>query len=129
MLVLQFRNVSIQFDLREATINTPTTINAGAVTADVITDNTGEKNNANKNNTPVTIAANPVLAPAATPEEDSTYDVTVEVPKIEPTIVAIESEINAFPARGNLLSLTKPAWFATATNVPALSKKSTNKKC
>ncbi|MNH32144.1 hypothetical protein D3C79_925640 [compost metagenome] len=52
----------------------------------------------------------------------------VDVPKMEPTIVAIESEIKALPARGKRLSFTNPAWFATAINVPALSKKSTNKK-
>lgn len=80
----------------EDTIKTPTIISAGAVTALVTTDNTGEKNNASKNKIPVTIEAKPVRAPAATPEDDSTYDVTVEVPKIEPAIVAIESEINAF---------------------------------
>ncbi len=53
------------------TINTPTIINAGAVTADVITDRTGENNKAKRKSTPVTIAANPVRAPAATPALDS----------------------------------------------------------
>jgi hypothetical protein len=112
---------------KDETINTPTTINAGAVTADVTTLNNGKKNSDSKKNKPVTTAAKPERAPAATPDEDSTNEVTVDVPKIEPAIVAIESETKALPARGNLLSFTKPAWFATAIKVPALSKKSTNK--
>ena len=111
----------------DETISTPTIINAGAVTAEVITDNTGEKNSASKNRIPVTTAANPVLAPAATPALDSIYEVVVDVPKIAPVTVAKESANKAFPARGNLLSFINPAWFATATNVPAVSKKSTNK--
>ena len=53
------------------TISTPTIINAGAVTSEVMTNNNGEKNKASKNRTPVTIEANPVLAPAATPADDS----------------------------------------------------------
>ena len=113
---------------KDETINTPTIIKAGAVTAEVITDNTGEKNKASKNNTPVTIAANPVRAPAATPALDSIYEVVVDVPKIAPVTVAKESANKALPARGNLFSFISPAWFATATNVPAVSKKSTNKK-
>src|SRR5699024_6676331 len=108
-------------------IKTPTIINAGAVTSDVITANSGEKNKANKKNPAVTTEAKPVLPPTATPEEDSTKDVVVDVPTTEPTTVAAESANNALPARGNLSFFIKPAWLATATNVPALSKKSTNK--
>ena len=63
-----FQSISPNAD----TINTPTTINAGAVTALVITPSTGEKNNANKKQIPVTIEANPVRAPAPTPADDST---------------------------------------------------------
>ena len=55
----------------EETINTPTIINAGAVTAAVTTDNNGKKNSDKINNPAVTSEANPVLAPAATPAEDS----------------------------------------------------------
>lgn len=58
--------------LRFATISTPTMIKAGAVTCEVITLSTGEKNSDSKNKTPVTIAAKPLLAPAATPALDST---------------------------------------------------------
>ena len=56
----------------DETINAPTIINAGAVTADVTTANNGVKNKANKNKTPVTTEAKPVRAPAATPAVDST---------------------------------------------------------
>ena len=46
-------------------------INAGAVTAAVTTDNNGKKNNERIKNPAVTNEANPVLAPAATPADDS----------------------------------------------------------
>jgi len=111
----------------EETIKIPTTTSAGVVTADVTTSNNGKKNKESKKNPAVTIAAKPERAPAATPADDSTKEVVVDVPKIEPTIEAIESANNALPALGNLLSFINPAWFATATNVPALSKKSTNR--
>ena len=58
-------------------IKNPTIIRAGAVAHEGIAMNIGEKNNAAKNNNPVTTDANPVLAPAATPAELSTYVVTV----------------------------------------------------
>ena len=66
-----------------AAINTPTTTKAGVVTALVTTSINGLKNNAKKQ-IPVTILANPVLAPTATPEVDSIYDVVVVVPNTEP---------------------------------------------
>src|SRR5699024_7897170 len=100
---------------------------AGAVTSGVTTLNNGEKNNASRKNPAVTIDANPVLPPTPTPEVDSTKDVVVDVPKIAPATVAVESANRALPARGNLLSFIKPACVATATSVPAVSKKSTNK--
>lgn len=53
-------------------ISAPTMISAGAVTSDVNITMSGEMNIASKNNTPVTTAANPVRAPAATPAVDST---------------------------------------------------------
>lgn len=55
----------------EETIRTPTIINAGAVTAEVTTDSTGKKNIESRKKPAVTSAANPVLAPEATPEDDS----------------------------------------------------------
>ena len=47
-------------------------IKAGAVTFGVTTDKSGEKNIASKKKIPVTTAAKPERAPAATPELDST---------------------------------------------------------
>ena len=120
-------NLSHSINLKEEAIMTPTIISAGAVTAEVTTDKIGKKNNAKMKHAAVTNEAKPVFAPAATPALDSTKEVVVEVPNTAPTIVAMESETNALPAFGSLPSFTNPAWFATATSVPALSKKSTNK--
>lgn len=55
----------------EETINTPTIIKAGAVTADVITDKTGKKKRDKRKNPAVTNDAKPVFAPDATPADDS----------------------------------------------------------
>src|SRR5699024_9633977 len=120
------RSHSISFN--DFDIKTPTIINAGAVTSGVITASKGEKNKANKKNPAVTTEAKPVRPPTATPEDDSTNEVVVDVPTTEPTTVAAESANKARPARGNLLSFINPACVATATSVPAVSKKSTNKK-
>src|SRR5690606_6655583 len=112
---------------RDEAINTPTIINAGAVTADVTTTSKGEKNNAKTKNPAVTTEVNPVLPPAETPAVDSTYDVVVEVPNVAPTIVATESADSALPILGSFPSFKSPAFFVTATKVPAVSKKSINK--
>src|SRR5699024_12286050 len=80
-----------------------------------------------KKNPAVTTYVNPVRPPTPTPEVDSTKEVVVDVPTIAPATVAAESANNALPARGSLLSFIKPASLAAATNVPAVSKKSTNK--
>jgi hypothetical protein len=58
--------------LSDDAINTPTITNAGAVTADVTTDRSGKKNRDRTNSNPVTTAAKPLRAPAATPDVDST---------------------------------------------------------
>ena len=44
-----------------------------------------------KKSAAVTIEDRPVLPPSATPEEDSTNVVTVDVPQIAPVVVAIAS--------------------------------------
>src|SRR5699024_1826626 len=108
-------------------IRTPTIINAGAVTSGVTTFNNGEKNNASMKKPAATTAVNPDRPPTPTPAVDSTYAVVVDVPTTAPVTVAAESANKALPARGNLLFFIRPAWLATATNVPAVSKKSTNK--
>ena len=75
------------------------------------------------------IAAKPVRAPLLTPVVDSTKDVTVEVPTIEPNTVPIASIAIAFWSSFKCpSSSTNPESWPTATNVPAVSKKSTNKK-
>lgn len=102
-------NLRHSISAKLAAIKTPTTINAGVVTALVTTSINGLKKIANKKQRPVTTLANPVRAPTATPEVDSIYEVVVVVPKIAPTIVANESENRALPARGNLLFFIIPA--------------------
>ena len=78
---------------------------------------------------PQVTAVKPVLPPAATPAPLSTNDVTVLVPMIAPTTVPTESANKAFSIFSILpFSSTKPILFPTATSVPAVSKKSTNKK-
>ena len=91
------------------------------------TDNSGEKNRPNKKKIPVVTAVSPERPPTAIPAEDSTYAPTGDVPKSDPASIAVESDANAFPTRGILLSFMKPAWLANPTNVPAVSKKVTNK--
>ena len=102
-------NLRHSISAKLAAIKTPTTINAGVVTALVTTSINGLKKIANKKQRPVTTLANPVRAHTATPEVDSIYEVVVVVPKIAPTIVANESENSALPARGNLLFFIIPA--------------------
>src|SRR5699024_8386743 len=120
-------NLSHSICLSAVDINTPTIIKAEAVTCGVTTLSNGEKNNAKIKNNAANTAVNPVLPPTPTPVVDSTYANVVEVPTTEPTTVAVESANKARTARGNLPFFIKPAEFATATNVPAVSKKSTNK--
>ena len=121
--------LSHSISLSEEHINDPTIISAGAVTADVITVSNGEKNNETKNNPPTTTLENPVFAPTEAPDNDSTYDVVLVVPNIDPIHVAIESANNAFePFSIEPSFLRSPTFEPTATNVPAVSKKSINKK-
>src|SRR5690606_28336892 len=107
-------------------INTPTMISAGAVTAGVTTPSSGEKNRASRNSTDVATDVNPVRPPAATPADDSTYAVVVDVPSTAPPIAATGSDTNAARALGSLPSRSRPAWPAMAISVPDVSKKSTN---
>jgi hypothetical protein len=51
----------------------------------------GEKNSAASSKPAVTTLAKPVRAPACTPAALSTYAVTVEVPRIVPTMVPAAS--------------------------------------
>ena len=74
-------------------IRYPTKIKAGAVALAGINRNTGEKNNAIKNNNAVAIFAKPVLAPAAAPTPLSTYAVAGESENIADITPAKESDI------------------------------------
>ena len=111
-------------------IRIPTTTRAGAVTAFVTADSTiGENRMDTKNSIPVVQAVKPVLPPTSTPEVDSTKEVTVEVPKAAPATVPTASATSARSTFSNSpFSFTRPMRFATATSVPAVSKKSTNRK-
>ena len=71
----------------------PTTMRTGAVAADVTIDAIGEKKVASKKQIAVTNAVKPVFPPAAIPDADSAYTVTVEVPKSEPTTVESASAV------------------------------------
>lgn len=62
-------------------IKNPTMISAGAVANDGIAVKSGANNVEIRNKNPETTAVKPVRPPAATPEEDSTNVVTVEVPE------------------------------------------------
>ena len=66
----------------ELNIKKPTTISAGAVAKDGIAVKIGAKNIDSANSTAAVIEVRPVLPPAATPAEDSTNVVVVEVPRI-----------------------------------------------
>lgn len=54
--------------------------------------NTGAKNIEIRKRNAVVSAVRPVLPPTATPAEDSTNVVVVDVPRTAPTVVATESE-------------------------------------
>ena len=107
----------------------PTISNAGAVANDGIAVKIGAKNIEIRKNIPATIAVNPVRPPAATPAEDSTNVVTVEVPNTAPAVVAIASANNAglIPGR-RLLSSNILAFVLTPIKVPSVSNISTNRK-
>ena len=110
-------------------IKNPTMISAGAVANDGIAVKSGANNVEIRNKNPETTAVKPVRPPAATPEEDSTNVVTVEVPRTAPAVVATASAINAGLIPGSLPSSSSiPAFVLTPTKVPSVSNRSTNKK-
>ena len=109
-------------------IKKPTIINAGAVANEGIVINNGEKIIATKNNTPVTTAVRPVLPPSATPADDSTNVVVVDVPRIAPADVAIASDKSAGLIPGHLpFSSNIFAFVLTPIIVPSVSNKSTKR--
>ena len=95
---------------------------------DGIVTNKGEKITATKNNNPVTTAVRPVRPPSATPADDSTNVVVVDVPRIAPADVAIASDKSAGLIFGNLPSSSSiPAFVLTPMIVPNVSNKSTKR--
>ena len=89
----------------------------------------GLRKSATKNKIAVTTLAKPVRAPAATPEEDSTNEVTVEVPKQAPATVPIASESRAGFTCGSFPSSSRrPALSATPIRVPTVSNISAYRK-
>ena len=83
-------------------IRNPTIISAGAVANDGTAINTGAKNIEMRNRNAVVIAVRPVLPPSATPAEDSTYVVVVDVPSTAPAVVATASARSADLILGSL---------------------------
>ena len=110
-------------------IKNPTIISAGAVAKDGIAVKIGANSMEIRNKNPVTTAVKPVLPPAATPAEDSTNVVVVEVPRTAPAAVAIASDISAGLIPGSFPFLSNiPAFVLTPIKVPNVSNKSTNRK-
>ena len=110
-------------------IRKPTITSAGAVANEGIAVNTGAKNIESKNKIAVVIEVSPVLPPAATPEDDSTNVVVVEVPRTAPAVVATASAIRASLISGSLPSLSSISPFIqTPIRVPSVSKRSTKRK-
>ena len=102
---------------------------AGAVAKDGMAMETQAANSMDtRKSTAVTTAVKPVLPPTATPAEDSTNVVVVEVPRIAPAEVAMESASSAGLILANLPSLSSmSALVQTPTSVPRVSKISTNR--
>src|SRR5699024_5846933 len=121
-------NFSHSICLNDDDIKTPTMMRAGAVTYDVIMFKSGEKNSERRKNPAATTTGNHDGTPTATPTVDSIYAVVVDVPSNDPKTVPDASANKALPARGSLLFFINPAGLATATSVPAVSKKSTKIK-
>ena len=81
---------------------------------------------ATRNISAVTIEDRPVRPPSATPEEDSTNVVTVDVPQIAPVVVAIASASIALSMFGTSPSLVSMLPRAQAPySVPMVSNIST----
>lgn len=109
-------------------MNIPTTIRAGAVAAEGTNRNSGLKNSEIRKKHPVITDVSPVRPPAATPADDSTNVVTVDVPSNDPNVVPIASDKSAFPALGKFpFSSREFVLEATPASVPTVSNISTNR--
>lgn len=109
-------------------IRKPTIISAGAVANEGMAIKMGARNIDSRNSTAVVRAVRPVLPPAATPAEDSTKVVVVDVPSTAPADVATASAISAGLMAGSLPSLSSIfAFVLTPMIVPRVSKRSTKR--
>ena len=110
-------------------IRNPTKIRAGAVANEGIAVKIGAKRTETRNRRPVTRAVSPVRPPTATPAEDSTNVVTVEVPRTAPDVVPIASARRAGFILGSLpFSSSILALALTPISVPSVSNMSTKRK-
>ena len=122
--VISEKLISITVD----NMNNPTTTSAAAVAWAGIIENRGKKNAAIAKQTAVDSVVRPVLPPSATPADDSTKVVIVEVPKRAPSVVPTASDNKAFDPSGRFPSSSSIlAFVATPVRVPRVSKISTNK--
>lgn len=109
-------------------MKSPTVTRAADVAAAGIIENIGKKNAAITKHPAVASDVRPVLPPSATPDEDSTKVVIVDVPSRAPAVVPTASAIRALLASGRLpFSSSIFALVATPVRVPRVSKISTNK--
>ena len=103
-------------------------ISAGAVAKDGMAIKSVRGTSESRKSTDVVKAVRPVLPPAATPAEDSTKVVVVEVPRTAPAEVATASAISAGFIAGSLPSLSSIfAFVLTPIIVPSVSKRSTKR--
>ena len=103
--------ISVIFTLAKLlSIRTPTNMSAGAVAQPGTILAKGLRKRATKKQADVTRLARPVLAPAATPEADSTNVVHVDVPRTAPATVPTESQsIHLSTSTGSPFSSSMPA--------------------
>ena len=88
----------------------------------------GSRNMESRKSAAVVSEVRPVLPPAATPEDDSTNVVVVDVPRTAPADVATASARRAGFIFGSFPSLSSIfAFVLTPMSVPRVSKRSTNR--
>ena len=103
-------------------------ISAGAVAKAGTDCANGAKKRHAANSAATVTAVKPVRPPSLIPAPLSMYEVVLDVPTNAPTTVAAESASHALSISSTSpSSLILPVRLATEVNVPAVSRKSTNK--
>ena len=103
----------------------PTTTSAAPVAAPGIIRNRGLTKQQSRNRKEVATLLKPVRLPDSIPDADSAKQLTVEIPKIEPTSVEQESTRNTRPNAGKFpSSSSRFALPASANPEPMVPKKS-----